>query len=151
MGYFNDGLEISKYIKIDGVAMPETSEDVVIENINISDTATLADGITLEGDIVGVKHSVELKYAFLTLEHYLLLYNATQRKYDEGLGLFFDIEVPCDTEPDGIFKFRGYFMSKHKATLHDTTEKHGAGDEYWRGGAKYDALYKDVVFSFVQK
>lgn len=151
MGYFRDGLQISKYIKINGVAMPETSEEIVIGYNNMSDTSLLADGMTLEGRLVGVKVDFELKYALLTREHYLILFNETQRKYNEGNELFLDIEIPCDTEPNGILKVRGYFQSRHEAHVKDTTDKRGVSEEYQRMGAKYDVLYENVVFKFVQK
>ena len=151
MGFFRDGLQISKYIKINGVAMPETSEGIVIGYNTVTDTSILADGMTLEGEVVGVKHDFELKYSLLTLEHYRLLFNETVKKYKGSKELFMDVEIPCSMEPDGVLKFRGYFQSRHEATLFDTTDKHGVADEYKFGGEKYDELYRDVTFKFIQK
>ena len=151
MGFFDDGLKISKYIKINGVAMPETSEGITIGYNTVTDTAVLGDGMTLEGSVVGVKHDFVLKYEFLTLEHYLLIFNETVKKYKENNELFMDVEIPCSTETGGILKFRGYFQGRHEATVWDTTDKHGVSEEYKFGGAKYDELYNNVTFKFIQK
>ena len=72
MSYWNDFVEISKDIKINGVAMPETSEPVKIKFQNISDGGRLADNIDYEGSLKGVKVTIELNYAFLNKEHYSL-------------------------------------------------------------------------------
>lgn len=151
MGVFNDRLKISGYFKIDGVAMPDPTNFIITEN-NVSDGGTLGDGLTHEGTIVGVKHNIEWQYAFINLEHYLKLYNATQKKYNDGTDdMYFIIEVPCSTAEGGIKEIRGYFQSQTKHEIYDTTAKYGSGDEYWYGGKKYDELRQDVVFSFVEK
>lgn len=150
MSYFIDGLKITDDIKINGVSMPETSEPVKITFNNISDGGRLADNIDYEGKLQGVKVNIELKYALLNKEHYDLLFNATQGRYLDGLGFFMEITVPTYT-PLGLQTYTGYFQSTHNNNCTDTTEKHGNGPEYFRGGAKYDELHEDVVFSFVQR
>lgn len=150
MSYFIDHVQISNDIKINGVAMPETSEPVKITFNNVSDGGRLADNIDYEGTLQGVKVNIELKYAILNKEHYDMLFNATQKRYCDGLGFFMEITVPTYT-PLGVQTYRGYFQSTHNPNCTDSTEKHHLGSEYWRGGSKYDELHEDVVISFVQK
>ena len=150
MSYWNDYVEISKIIKINGVAMPETSEPVKVKFQNISDGGRLADNIDYEGSLKGTKVTIELNYAYLNKEHYDLIFNATQGSYNNGGSFFMAITVPTYT-PLGVQTYTGYFMSEHSPNCVDTTEKHGLGEEYWRGGSNYDELHENVVFSFVQK
>ena len=150
MSYWNDFVEISKDIKINGVAMPETSEPVKIKFQNISDGGRLADNIDYEGSLKGVKVTIELNYAFLNKEHYDILFNATQGKYNDGGSFFMTITVPTYT-PLGVQTYSGYFMSEHSPNCIDTTEKHELPSSDWRGGSNYDELHENVVFSFVQK
>ena len=150
MSYWNDFVEISKDIKINGVAMPETSEPVKSKFQNISDGGRLADNIDYEGSLKGVKVTIELNYAFLNNEHYDILFNATQGKYNDGGSFFMTITVPTYT-PLGVQTYSGYFMSEHSPNCIDTTEKHELTSSYWRGGSNYDELHENVVFSFVQK
>lgn len=150
MGYFADGVQLSPDIKINGVAMPETSEPVKIEFQNISDGGRLADNIDYEGSLKGVKVTIELKYERLNKEHYDLLFNATQASYCNGGSFFMSITVPTYT-PLGLQTYTGYFNSTHTPNCTDSTEKHEFNSSYWRNGVNYDELHEDVVFKFVQK
>ena len=152
MSYFlpDNLIRMSDTIKINGVAMPDTSEPVHIKFNNISDGGRLAGGVDYEGTLIGVKENIELKYARLNKELYDLIFNATQKRYCDGLGFFMEITVPTYTAL-GIQTFRGYFQSTHEPNCVDTTEKYELGKEYWYGGSKYDELHENVVISFVQK
>lgn len=154
MGYYNTALggaiRMDRDIKINGVSMPEPSEPVKITFNNVSDGGRLADNIDYEGSLKGVKVNIEIKYAVLDKEHYDIIFNATQGSYNNDNGFFMNITVPTYT-PLGLQTFRGYFGSTHEVNCVDTTEKHNKDNSYWRGGANYDELHRDVVFKFVQK
>lgn len=154
MGYYNTALggaiRMDRDIRINGITMPEPSEPVKITFNNVSDGGRLADNIDYEGSLKGVKVNIEIKYAVLDKEHYDIIFNATQGRYSEGGGFFMNITVPTYT-PLGVKTFTGYFNSSHEVNCVDTTEKHNRDNSYWRGGANYDELHRDVVFKFVQK
>ena len=150
MSYFEDCVQISNDIKINGVAMPETSEPVKIEFQNISDGGRLADNLDFEGTLKGVKVTIELKYERLNKEHYDMLFNATQGSYINGSDFFMSITVPTYT-PLGLQTYTGYFNATHTPNCTDTTEKHELPLSYWRNGVNYDELHEDVTFKFVQK
>lgn len=153
MSYYNDHVQITSDIQINGVSMPETSEPVKITFNNVSDGGRLADNIDFEGTLKGVKVEIELTYAMLNKEHYDILFNATQGAYLNGGSFFMTIKVPTYTPlgENGIYTFQGYFNSQHTNNCTDTTEKHEFGAVYQRGGNLYDELHEDVVFKFVQK
>jgi hypothetical protein len=154
MGYYDTllggAIRMDQDIKINNVAMPEPSEPVKITFNNVSDGGRLADDIDYEGSLKGVKVNIELRYAVLDKEHYDILFNNTQKRYVDGLGFFMSITVPTYT-PLGVQTYTGYFNSTHEVNCVDTTEKHGNNSSYWRGGANYDELHRDVVFKFVQQ
>lgn len=154
MGYYNKllggAIRMDRYIKIDGVAMPEPSEPVKFSTNNVSDGGRLADNINYEGSLKGVKRTIELHYKALDKEHFDILYNATQGRYNMGGDFFMNLTVPTYTS-DGVQTFRVYFMSSFNANCVDTTEKHDKDNSYWQGGINYDELHEDVVVKFVQK
>ena len=154
MGYYNNimgnVIHMDRDIKINGVVMPEPSKPVHISYNNVSDGGRLADNIDFEGSLKGVKVTIEIEYAVLDKEHYDILFNATQAQYNSGGNFFFSITVPTYT-PEGVKTFTGYFNSTHEVNCEETTEKYGNDSSYWRGGANYDELHRDVVFKFVQQ
>lgn len=154
MGYFNNllggAIRMDRYIKINGVAMPEVSEPVKFISNNVSDGGRLADNIDFEGSLKGVKNTIELHYKVLDKEHFDIIYNATQGRYNSGGDFFMNLTVPTYT-PAGVQTYRVYFMSSLNTNCTDTTEKHDKDNSYWQGGANYDELHEDVVFKFVQK
>ena len=89
-------------------------------------------------------------YAKLNKEHFDIIYKATQQKYNDNGKFFMTLEIP-DYVDNCVKTYRVYFQSIFNHNCVDTTEKHGLGDEYWLGGEKFDALYENVVISFVQK
>lgn len=154
MGYYNKllggAIKMDRYVKIDGIAMPEISEPVKFSSNNVSDGGRLADNIDFEGSLKGVKKTIELHYRVLDKEHFDIIYNATQGRYNNGGDFFMNLTVPTYT-PEGVKTFRVYFMSTFDANCTDTTEKHGRDNSYWQGGANYDELHENVVFKFVEK
>ena len=62
MGEFHDMvkgyIKLSDTIKINGEAMPETSEPVKVTFQNISDGGRLADNVDFEGKLKGVKVTI---------------------------------------------------------------------------------------------
>lgn len=148
MSYYNDLTVLDNDIRINGVAMPETSVPPIIEFQNISDGGRLADSIDYEGDLKGVKVTITLKYNQLNKEHYDRIFNAVQGAYLNGGNFFMDITVPTYT-PLGVKTFRGYFESTHNNNCTDSTEKYGG--QYTRGGLLYDEWHENVSFKFVQK
>lgn len=150
MSYFDDRVKIDNIIKINGVAMPETSVPCKVIFQNISDGGRLADNVDFEGSLKGVKVTIELNYAFLNKEHYDLVFNQTQKQYLEGGSFFMEITVPTYT-PLGIQTYRGYFNSEHSPNCVDSTEKHELDNTYQYGGVNYDELHENVVFKFIQK
>lgn len=150
MSYFNDYVQMDGIIKINGVIMPETSSPVKVEFQNISDGGRLADNIDYEGELQGVKVTIELNYDYLNKEHYDIIFNETQLKYLNGGSFFMEITVPTYT-PLGVQTYRGYFNSSHSPNCVDSTEKHELGAEYQYGGEYYDELHENVTFKFVQK
>lgn len=151
MSFFEDRTVIDNNIKINDIAMPETSEPVLVEFNNISDGGRLADSIDYEGSLKGVKVNITLKYNQLNKEHFDLLFNATQGHYLKNGGFFMTIQVPTYT-PLGIQTYRGYFMSTFSSNCVDTTEKYKhKNKEYDIGGSLYDELHENIEFKFVQK
>lgn len=148
MSTFNIPYVLDNNIKINGVAMPETSKPVEITFNNISDGGRLADSIDYEGELKGTKVNITLKYDAMNKEMYDRVFNATQGSYLNKNGFFMEITVPTFT-PLGVQTYRGYFMSSHKPNCIATTEY--LGGQYIHGGSLYDELHEDVEFSFVQK
>lgn len=150
MSYFNDFVEMDRYIQINGRPMPETSEPVKVTFNNVSDGGRLADNIDYEGTLKGVKVNIELTYAMLNKKHYDMIFNATQGIYSGGGAFFMEITVPTYT-PLGVKTFRGYFQAEHCPNCTDSTEKHEHDNSFWQGGENYDELHENVTFKFVQK
>ena len=150
MPYFNDFVQMSPTIKIDGVAMPECSKPVQVVFNNISTGGRLADSVDYEGGLSGVKVKITMTWDYLNKDHFDTLFNATQQKYLNGGSFFMNITVPTYT-PLGVQTFRGYFQSSFDGKCIDSTEKHELDSSYWQGGANYDELHSDVTVTFVQK
>lgn len=149
MSYFEDYVEISDNIIINGVNLPETSEPVKITFNNISDGGRLADNIDYVGSLKGTKVNIELKWAYLNKQHFDIIFNATQRQYLNGGSFYMTITVPTYT-PLGVQAYTGYFMSTFNVGCTDSTEKHELDSSYQNGGVNYDELHENVVVSFVQ-
>lgn len=154
MGEFHDMvkgyIKLSDTIKINGEAMPETSEPVKVTFQNISDGGRLADNVDFEGKLKGVKVTIELTYAILDKYYYDMLFNAIEKKYIDNGKFFLDITVPTYT-PLGVQTYRVYFESEHCSNCTNTSEKHDRDSRYMIGGSEYDELHENVTFKFVQK
>lgn len=156
MGEFHDMvkgyIKLSDTIKINGEAMPETSEPVKVqyENIQSSNSGRLADSVDYMGKVIGVKRTFELTYAILDKYFYDILFNATEKKYLENKNTFFDLTVPTYT-PEGVKTYRVYFQSEHTVNCTNSSEKHDRDSRYMIGGSEYDELHENVTFKFIEK
>lgn len=144
-------------IVIDGVTFPETSSPIQCTPQLVSDGGRLADNIDYEGSILGVKHTIVLKYEYLNKQWFDIVYNATMRQYElnPNKDMFFNIKVPTHT-PLGIYTFTCYLgaSSFSNSQCVNTTEYIAElkGDSrYGRRGSLYDELHENIEITFIEK
>lgn len=154
MSYFYDKLkDADPYLKVNNIALPEVQTPEAIKINMVTDGGRLADNLTYEGKVIGIKREVTLVWDYMNKAHFDILYRAIVTHYNNTSNMFMNL-VFNSFSPDGIVSMVVYGGSNLVVyNVADTTDRLAdkLGDEYRFGGSKYDILYKDVSVHFVER
>jgi len=154
MGYFYDHLKAADpYLKVRGIAMPEVQSPEQVTFNLVTDGGRLADDITYEGSVNGIKRNLKVHWDYLTKEHFNTLFNAIVPHYRSTTNMFITVTFNSFS-PDGIVTMTCYAGSNMITyEVEDTTDRlvDTLGQSYAYGGQNYDILYKNVEVNFVER